>query len=95
MRGHYSDMLTSRRDYHLLKNWAPEDWRRQNTALTEDSTSRRLGRPVNIPPVETTTLRFGPKTLVLFQTISLNVFLKYYGDYQTGLRIFSDWIKLS
>ena len=45
-------MLPARRDYHLLRNWDPEDWRRQNTALTEDSTSRRLGRPVHIPPVE-------------------------------------------
>ena len=53
-------LLTGRRDYQLVKNWAPEDWRRQDTALTEDSTSRRLGRPVNIPPVETTNFRLDP-----------------------------------
>ena len=64
-------------------------------AISPDCKSRKLGKPTNIPNVKPYILLLESLQTMIFQTLCLNIFLKYYSDYETALRIFSDWIKLS
>lgn len=40
-----------RADYHLVKNWSPESWRKITAKVTQDSKSRRMGRSIKLSKV--------------------------------------------
>lgn len=82
-----------RKERKLLLNRPPQDWLNTGIALTEDSRCKNQPPPFKL----FSRSRLAGSKAETSKLLTLNVFLNYYSEYDTGdtgLRIFNEWIKL-
>ena len=71
-----------------------DPWKKQGLAVTRDSSSRMAGLKPNTCKVYMLSQVFMGMYLLCVKVLTLNVFLNYYADFETGMKMFADWVAL-